>query len=144
MHDVIIGKVLASLCDLIDDIAPIHRLMIPCIFLEIASLTVLSDDIAVIGGVLDINKFDDVLMVQFLHDVDLIIEQVDVGHVHFFEFDNLDGVPLMFEVIPDALVDLAAVTAAYEVTEVETVPPDSLLTSVHGLYFLSIALLHVH
>lgn len=118
--------------------------MILCVFLEIASLTVLSDDIAMIGSVLDVYEFDDVLVIEFLHDVDLIVEEVDVGDVHFFEFDDLDGVPLMLEVVLDALVDLAAVPAADEVIEVEAVAPDALLAGVHGLYLLSIALLHVH
>lgn len=144
VYDVVAGEVLASLGDLIDDITPFHGLVILCVFLEIASLTVLSDDIAVIGSVLDVYEFDDVLVIEFLHDVDLIVEEVDVGDVHFFEFDDLDGVPLMLDVVLDALVDLAAVPAADEVIEVEAVAPDALLAGVHGLYLLSIALLHVH
>lgn len=144
VYDVAVGEVLTSLGDLIDNIAPVHRLMMFCIFLEIASLTVLGDDIAVVGGVLDFYEFDYVLVVEFLHDVDLIVEEVDVGDVHFLEFNDLDGVPLIFEVVLYALVDLAAIPAADEVAKIETVAADALLASLHGLYLLSIALLHVH
>lgn len=144
MHDVIAGEVLTSLGDLIDDVAPFHGFMILRVFLEIASFAVLSDDIAVIGRVFDVYQLHDVLVIHFLHDVDLIVEEVDVCDVHFFELDDLDGVPLMLEIVLDALVHLAAVSAADEVSEVKAVLPDALLAGVHGLYLLSIALLHVH
>lgn len=83
-------------------------------------------------------------MIQFLHDVDLIIEQVDVSNVHFFEFNDLDSIPLLFDVILDPFVNLATVSTTNDITKIKTVPSDSLLSSVHGLYLLSITLLHVN
>lgn len=66
---------------------------------EITILTKLSDDVHVVGSLVDIVKFDDVEMVDFLHDLDLgldvfhvvaVGEEPFVDHFHGYFLSALD------------------------------------------------------
>jgi len=99
----------------------------------------------VVFAVVDVDEFDDIGVVEFTHDGDLVVEEIDVANVHSLQFDDLDGVPNGFVIVPDAFVDPASESAADEVLEVEAVGPHPFFALSFCEYFiLFIALFDVN
>jgi hypothetical protein len=91
-----------------------------------------------------IDEFDEVGVVDVLHDLNFVVQHVHIGSVHLFEFDDFNCVPNRLYAIPDALVDLAAVSASDEVLHVETVASDTFLTFVlESRHLFAIAIIDI-
>lgn len=76
--------------------------------LECATLAVVSDEVAVVLCIENIVKFDDVRMIQFLENVDLILQQLIISFVHARHFDDLDGISSLFVIVLAPAVNLTA------------------------------------
>lgn len=121
MNNILADKVLASLRNLVNNATPFNILFMLYIFFEITTFTKLGDKVAMIFRIVNIHKFDYILMVHFLHDGDLIVEQVNVGNIHAFKFDDFDSIPYIFVIVFDSFVNFASESAADEMFEIEAV-----------------------
>lgn len=81
-----------------------------------------------ISSIKHILKGYDIRVFESLMDFYFIVEEVDVGHVHILQFDDLDGETLIFVIIPNSTIDATAETAAYQVLQIEAVPADAFLS----------------
>jgi hypothetical protein len=135
MHDVVGSQIVAAQIYLVDDGAPLKLIFLFQIFLKIAALAVLHDEVAVVVGVEDVDELDDVGVVEFLDDGHLVVQEVDAAHAHLLEADDLDGIPGALIVVANALVDASAEARSYHMFEVEAISPDAFLSLVlarHG------------
>lgn len=78
MNNFIQGQIFASLTNLVNNISPINILIFPNILFQTTPLTILSDQIAIVSGPVDVCEHNNVWMYQSLHDFDLIIEHVSI------------------------------------------------------------------
>ncbi len=60
MDNIFVDKILATLRDLIYNATPLYILLMLEVFLQIAPLTILGDEVAVVLGVVDIYESDDI------------------------------------------------------------------------------------
>jgi hypothetical protein len=127
-----------------DDCSPFEGIILLGVLLKVATIAIFCDEVAMIVGIVNIYKFDEVGMVKFLNDFYFVVEKVDVGHVHISDFDDFDGIPCALDVVADAFVNFAAISASDEIFEVEAVASHTFLPFVSGSdFFLSIAFFHV-
>lgn len=75
MNYFILGEVLGGCDDGCEDGAPFEGLMIGDVFFEIASFAILGDEVAVIGGVVDIDELDKVGVLELLDDMNFVVEE---------------------------------------------------------------------
>lgn len=85
----------------------------------------LSDKEVVLVIFVYIFKFDDVGMLHFLQDIDLVVKHLDAGSRIFFCIDYFEG-KLAFPLNAPAFVDFAGVALSDEVLLPEDIIPDSL------------------
>jgi hypothetical protein len=106
------------------------------IFLEIATLTELGYQVAMILSIVNIHKFYNILMIHLLHDGDLIVEEIDISDIYAFNFDDFDSIPCIFVIVFDTFINLASKSTADEMFEVEAVWSYPLFAFRFGLYFI--------
>ena len=74
MHNIFVDKILAALRHLINNAPPLNILLVFEIFLQIAALAILCDEVAVVLCVIDVYKFDNVGVFQLSHNSDFVVE----------------------------------------------------------------------
>lgn len=144
MNDIVRSQIFTAIRYLIDYASPLNRIIAFDVSFEGASITIFGDEIAVIIGVEDIDKFDDMIVLQPLHDGYFVIEQVNVSHVHIFHFDHFYRKRLALTAFFCPSINSAAEPTADKISVVEGVFSNAFLSSVFLTdLFLSVTLFHI-
>ena len=144
MNDVIGSEIFTSVSNLINNASPFNRLVTLDVLFECASIAIFCDEIAVIIGMENIYEFDDVIVLQLLHDGYFVIEEVNVSHVHIFDFNDLNRKILPLTALFGSSINSAAESASNEISIVKGVFSNALLSSIFFTNrLLSVALLHI-
>jgi hypothetical protein len=90
----------------------------------------------VILGIVNIDEFYYILVVELLHNGYFIVEKIDICNIHTFQFDDFNSIPGIFVFIFDAFIDFTSKSTSDEVFEVEAVRSDPLFAFMFVLYFI--------
>jgi hypothetical protein len=144
MNDVIRSEVFTTIGNLKHNTSPFNRIVSLDVLLECASITIFSDEIAVIIGMENIYEFDDMVVVQLLHDGNFVIEEVNVSHVHIFDFNNLYRKRLPLTALFGSSINSAAESTSYKISIVKGVFSNAFFSSIFFTNrLLSVALFHI-
>lgn len=145
MNYVIRGQIFTAIGYLINDASPFYRIIALDVFLERAPIAIFGDEIAMIISMQNIHKFDDMVVLQLLHDRYFVIEEINVGNVHIFNFNNLYRKRLPFTALFCSTINSTAESTSDKISIVKRVFSNSLLTSIFlTSRLLSVALLHIN
>ena len=134
MDDAIHVKVLDSFHDLLKVVLGFFFLNLPLLLkerVEISIFTELSNDVHVVGGLVDVIKLDDIGVVHFLHDFDFgldVLDVVAVGEKALIDDFNCHFLPGLDY---SAHVYVGVGALAQQVFHIELVLFDSLLSFHH-------------
>jgi hypothetical protein len=112
MHDVFICQISTSLRQLAYNFAPFNTFLILSVAIKRASFTIFCDEVAMIGSIEDFYQFDDMWVLESLHDLYLTAEKIAVRHCHPSQTDSLHSEKIARRVLSNSLIDFAAVSSA--------------------------------
>ena len=121
MDNVHRSQVLTSYRNLISSFSPIKINAFFHSLFKRTSLTKLCDNVVIIGSGIDIDEGEDVWMINFLKDPDLIFQQFFAMRFDIVQIDNLNSNNLLFIIIFVSLVDRTGKTASNTIIQFVTV-----------------------
>ena len=128
MDNIFLCQILATLRNLMGNSPPLKIFLLMRIFFKISSLTILSNEIAIMVAIEYLNEAYDVGMIKFLKNGDFCLEKLRCSNFHIFGFYDFNGIPNRTIVIFDTFVYFSAKSTSNQVLEVETIPPDPLFS----------------